>query len=47
MTLLTWWKGPQMIGFSLAHTMPVVFILGGLSLSAAAIWCIIVTGAVA
>ena len=45
MTMLTWRDGPQMIGFSLAHTIPLVFILGSLSMTGAMVWCIWVGGA--
>jgi len=47
MTLLTWSEGPQMLGFSMAHTFPVLAILGAICWLALAIWCvaIVIAGA--
>ena len=38
MTLLTWHEGPQMVGFSIAHTMPALLIFGSLFSISAAVW---------
>ncbi len=40
MTLLTWHQGQQMVGFSIAHTMPGFLVLGVMSTLGTAIWCI-------
>jgi hypothetical protein len=40
-TILTWTQGPQLVGFSLAHTFGVVLILFPLLLS---LWLVVVAG---
>jgi hypothetical protein len=42
MTLLTWRGGQQMVGFSIAHTMPGFMVLGVMFTLGAAAWCIAV-----
>src|SRR5262245_10933942 len=40
MTLLTWQEGEQMIGFSIAHSMLGLVVVGGLAEWAALVWCL-------
>jgi len=42
MTWLTWREGPQMIGFTVAHSMPALLIIGTVSMFGAAIWFVTV-----
>jgi len=39
MTLLTWHKGPQMIGFTMWHSAPQLQILGMLCWMGEIVWC--------
>ena len=47
MTYLTWKNGPQMIGFSLAHTFPILILLGAVSWIFSAVWLVGMAGATA
>jgi hypothetical protein len=41
-TVLTCQKGPQMVGFSMAHTMPFLMIFGSLGLMLAHVWILVI-----